>query len=64
MAEVKGGSLARTGCDYIVSSDPSCQLQLDGWLTKNLPASGRRPRTVHLAEILAGTVEVSAGVAS
>jgi L-lactate dehydrogenase complex protein LldE len=50
MAEVKGGSLARTGCDYVVSSDPSCQLQLDGWLARN----GSRPRTIHLAEILAG----------
>ena len=55
MAEVKGGSLARTGCDYIVSSDPSCQLQLDGWLAKNRTADGPRPRTIHLAEILAGT---------
>jgi Fe-S oxidoreductase len=50
MAEVKGDSLARTQCDYIVSSDPSCQLQLDGWLSK----TGKRPRTIHLAEILAG----------
>jgi L-lactate dehydrogenase complex protein LldE len=49
MAEVKGGSLARTGCDYIVSSDPSCQLQLDGWLSR----TGQRPRTIHLAEVLA-----------
>jgi L-lactate dehydrogenase complex protein LldE len=50
MAEVKGGSLARTECDYIVSSDPSCQLQLDGWLSRN----GKPPRTIHLAEVLAG----------
>jgi L-lactate dehydrogenase complex protein LldE len=50
MAEVKGGSLARTECDYIVSSDPSCQLQLDGWLSRN----GKQPRTIHLAEVLAG----------
>jgi len=49
MAEVKGGSLARTGCDYIVSSDPSCQLQLDGWLCRQGPG----PRTIHLAEVLA-----------
>ena len=54
MAEVKGGSLARTGCDYIVSSDPSCQLQLDGWLSRNA-AGGARPRTIHLAEVLATT---------
>ena len=50
MAEVKGGSLIRTECDYIVSSDPSCQLQLDGWFAKN----GKRPRTIHFAEVLAG----------
>jgi L-lactate dehydrogenase complex protein LldE len=48
MAEVKGGSLDRTGFDYIVSSDPSCQLQLDGWLSRN----GRKGRTIHLAEVL------------
>jgi Fe-S oxidoreductase len=61
MAEVKGGSLARTGCDYIVSSDPSCQLQLDGWLSRNAAAQGTAtqatgtpPRTIHLAEVLAG----------
>ena len=53
MAEVKGGSLARTGCDYIVSSDPSCQLQLDGWLSRNVSADGSRPRMIHLAEVLA-----------
>ena len=50
MAEVKAGSLARTECDYIVSSDPSCQLQLDGWLSRQ----GKQPRTIHLAEVLAG----------
>ena len=55
MAEVKGGSLARTACDYIVSSDPSCQLQLDGWLAKQAAHDGSRPRTIHLAEVLAGT---------
>jgi L-lactate dehydrogenase complex protein LldE len=53
MAEVKGGSLARTGCDYIVSSDPSCQLQLDGWLARHGGNDGGQPpRTIHLAEVL------------
>ena len=51
MAEVKAGSLARTECDWIVSSDPSCQLQLDGWLSRQ----GKKPRTIHLAEVLAST---------
>lgn len=50
MAEVKGSSLVRTACDYIVSSDPTCQLQLDGWLSRQ----GQKPRTIHLAEVLAG----------
>ena len=50
MAEVKGGSLARTECEYIVSSDPTCQLQLDGWFSKKK----MKPRTIHLAEVLAG----------
>ena len=49
MAEVKAGSLARTECDWIVSSDPSCQLQIDGWLSRQ----GKKPRTIHLAEVLA-----------
>jgi Fe-S oxidoreductase len=57
MAEVKGGSLARTGCDYIVSSDPSCQLQLDGWLSRNATPGGGKPRTIHLAEVLATAAE-------
>jgi L-lactate dehydrogenase complex protein LldE len=57
MAEVKGGSLARTGCDYIVSSDPSCQLQLDGWLARNATPGGGKPRTIHLAEVLATAAE-------
>ncbi|MBM3954106.1 MAG: (Fe-S)-binding protein [Planctomycetes bacterium] len=51
MAEVKAGSLSRTECDYIVSSDPSCQLQLDGWLSRH----GKAIRTIHLAEVLART---------
>jgi L-lactate dehydrogenase complex protein LldE len=51
MAEVKAGSLARTECDWIVSSDPSCQLQIDGWLSRQ----GKKPRTIHLAEVLAST---------
>jgi L-lactate dehydrogenase complex protein LldE len=57
MAEVKGSSLARTECDYIVSSDPSCQLQLDGWLSRQ----GKKPRTIHLAEVLAGGEFVAGG---
>jgi Fe-S oxidoreductase len=53
MAEVKGGSLARTQAEYVVSSDPSCQLQLDGWVSRN----GKGCRTIHLAEVLATACE-------
>lgn len=52
MAEVKCESLARTGCDYVVSSDPSCQLQIAGWMSRN----GKPARLLHVAEILAGDV--------
>ena len=51
MAEVKAGSLDRTQCDWIVSSDPSCQMQIDGWLSRQ----GKKARTIHLAEVLAST---------
>jgi hypothetical protein len=38
-----------------VSSDPSCQLQLDGWLGRHGGNDGAQPpRTIHLAEVLAG----------
>lgn len=54
MAEVKASSLVRTGCEYIVSSDPSCQLQLDGWLSRNgRSTTAAPPPTIHLAEVLA-----------
>lgn len=53
MAEVKSESLIRTDCDFIVSSDPSCQLQLDGWISKNCQTSRKAPKTIHLAEVLA-----------
>lgn len=52
MAEVKCESLGRTGCDYVVSIDPSCQLQIGGWMKRQ----GRTTKMVHLAEILAGDV--------
>ena len=49
MTQVKGGALARTGADYVVSSDPSCLLQIGGWLTRE----GKAIRPVHIAEVLA-----------
>jgi L-lactate dehydrogenase complex protein LldE len=49
MVQVKGGALARTGADYVVSSDPSCLLQLGGWLSRE----GKPIRPLHIAEVLA-----------
>jgi L-lactate dehydrogenase complex protein LldE len=50
MAEVKCASAIETGADYIVSNDSSCLMQIQGLLDKQ----GKKPRTIHLAEILAG----------
>lgn len=52
MAEVKCHSALATEAEYIVSNDSSCLMQINGWLEKNQP-SGPRPRTLHLAEVLA-----------
>lgn len=49
MAQVKGGALARTGADYVVSSDPSCLLQIGGWLSRE----GKPILPLHIAEVLA-----------
>lgn len=50
MVQVKGGALARTGADFVVSSDPSCLLQIGGWLSRE----GKPIRPLHIAEVLAG----------
>lgn len=52
MGEVKCASAAGTGADYIVSSDSSCLMHLQGLLSKQ----GNPLKTIHLAEILAGQV--------
>lgn len=49
MVQVKASALARTGADYIVSSDPSCLLQIGGWLSRE----GKVTRPLHIAELLA-----------
>jgi L-lactate dehydrogenase complex protein LldE len=49
MVQVKGGALARTGADYVVSSDPSCLLQVGGWLSRE----GKPILPLHIAEVLA-----------
>lgn len=52
MAEVKCESAIATEAAFIVSNDSSCLMQINGWLEKNKP-EGARPRTLHLAEVLA-----------
>lgn len=49
MAEVKAGSIARTGADLVISGDSSCIMHLQGYLSRQ-----RSPvRCMHLAEVLA-----------
>ncbi len=42
-------ALAATGAEYVVSTDASCLLHLDGFRRR----SGEGPRPIHLAEVLA-----------
>jgi len=49
MGEVKCASALETGAEYIVSSDSSCLMQIQGLVDRQ-----RKPiRTIHIAEILA-----------
>ena len=44
-------ALAQTGAEYVVSGDPSCLMQIDGYLRRQkLPT-----KTISLAEVLAAT---------
>lgn len=49
MAQVKCTSAAETRADYIVSGDPSCLMQIQGYIEKQ----GLAQTTLHLAEVLA-----------
>lgn len=49
MVEVKADSIAEAAADIVVSNDPSCLMQIQGYLSRN-----KRPtRCLHLAEVLA-----------
>jgi L-lactate dehydrogenase complex protein LldE len=48
MAEVKCRSAVETGAEFIVSNDPSCLMQIRGYVEKQ----GLPIRTMHLAEVL------------
>mgnify|MGYP000040918110 CR=1 FL=1 len=51
MAQVKCVSARDTGAEYIVSNDPSCMLQMQGYLDKE----GIPLRCLHLAEVLSAS---------
>lgn len=48
MGEVKVGLAAETKAEYIVSSDSSCLMHIQGLIDRN----GSRLKTIHLAEVL------------
>ena len=49
MSEVKMLSIDKTDAEYVISNDPSCLMQLQGFLKRQ----GRTQRCLHLAEVLA-----------
>lgn len=49
MVEVKSGSIAETEADIVVSNDPSCLMQIQGYLDRQKQTT----RCLHLAEVLA-----------
>lgn len=48
MAQVKTLSIDETGAEYVVSNDPSCLMQLQGYMDRQ----GRSVKCLHLAEVL------------
>lgn len=48
MAEVKMLSIDETEAEYVVSNDPSCLMQLQGYMDRQ----GRNVKCMHLAEVL------------
>jgi L-lactate dehydrogenase complex protein LldE len=49
MAEVKCASAFATGAEYVVSTDSSCLMQIQGLLSRQ----AQKLKTIHLAEVLA-----------
>ena len=49
MDEVKVESIRRADVDYVVGTDASCLMQIDGYLQRH----GVAVKTMHLAEVLA-----------
>ncbi len=53
MTQVKAASAQETGAEFIVSNDPSCMLQIQGYLDKQKS----RLRCLHLSEVLAAAAD-------
>jgi L-lactate dehydrogenase complex protein LldE len=51
MGDTKAGNAEASGAEYLVSTDPSCLLHIDGILRRR----NSRVRTIHIASILART---------
>ena len=53
MAQTKCRSVAEVGADTVISNDPSCLMQIQGYADRNAEREGARPiRCLHLAEVL------------
>ncbi|MGL4462024.1 MAG: (Fe-S)-binding protein [Planctomycetia bacterium] len=53
MGEVKVNGIVESGADWVISADSSCLMHVGGMLEKR----GHKPKTIHLAEVLASTKE-------
>jgi L-lactate dehydrogenase complex protein LldE len=51
MGEVKLAAIEKAGPDWVISGDSSCLMHLGGMMSKQ----NLRPKTIHLAEVLAAT---------
>jgi L-lactate dehydrogenase complex protein LldE len=54
MGRARLAELAATGAEWVVGTDVSCLLHLDG-IRRAAPGGARGPRPIHLAEVLAAT---------
>jgi L-lactate dehydrogenase complex protein LldE len=53
MAQTKVQSALATGAEYIISTDVSCMMHIQGYIDKNnLPI-----KTIHIADVLANSME-------
>jgi L-lactate dehydrogenase complex protein LldE len=60
MGDTKAGNAAKSGAEFVTSTDPSCLMQIDGILRQK----GSPIRTIHIASILAQTGDGGSGGSS